>query len=141
MASSRKVTLADASAIIAALDEGDHNHARCAELLRTIRGGDLLTSCAAFAEAMYLLGSRRGWPGRRSLWDLLERGVLRVAPEPRDWTRLAELMGKYRDTPMALADAQLIALAEDLGGLPIFTLDSDFIIYRLRDGSAPTLLP
>jgi predicted nucleic acid-binding protein len=142
MAPPRQVVLADASALVAVLDERDRNHHRCAELLRTIRDSDLLTTCAAFTEAMYLLGSRRGWPGRRALWEVIERGILRVAPEQRDeWSRVAQLMGKYRDTPMALADAQLMALAEDLGGPPIFTLDSDFTIYRLPNGTAPTLLP
>jgi uncharacterized protein len=141
MAPSRQVILADASALVAILDAGDHNHDRCAEFFASIRDGDLLTCCAAFTEAMYLLGSRHGWPGRRALWDLLERGILRVAHEPRDWIHLAELMGKYRDAPMALADAQLMALAEELGGPPICTLDSDFRIYRFADGSAPRMLP
>ena len=90
---------------------------------------------------MYLLGSRRGWSGRQALWELVERGVLRVAPEPTDWTRVAQLMGKYRDTPMALADAQLMALADEMGGPPIFTLDSDFTIYRLANGSVLQMLP
>jgi len=72
----------------------------------------------------------------------LTGGVLQVAPEQRDdWSRVAQLMGMYRDTPMALADAQLMALAADLGEAPIFTLDSHFAIYRLPNGSAPALLP
>jgi hypothetical protein len=84
MASPRRVVLADASALVAVLEERDRNHHGCAELLRTIRDSDPLTTCAAFTEAMYLLGSRHGWPGRRSLWELVESGVLRVAPERRD---------------------------------------------------------
>ena len=111
-----RVILAAASALVAVLDQGDRSHRRCARLLATIRDGDLLTTSAAFTEAMYLLGSRTGWSGRQALWELIERGVLRVAPEPRDWTRVAQLMGKYRDTPMALADAQLMALADEMGG-------------------------
>ena len=89
---------------------------------------------------MYLLGSRRGWSGRQALWELVEREVLRV-PEPPDWTRVAQFMGEHRDTPMALADAQLMALAEEMGGPSIFTLDSDFTIYRLANDSAPQMLP
>jgi uncharacterized protein len=141
VASSRRVILADASALVAILDEGDRNHDRCAALLHSIRNSDLLTTCAAFAEAMYLLGSRLGWPGRRALWELLDRAVLRVAPEPADWSHVAELMARYRDTPMALADAQLMALAAHLDGAPIFTLDSDFYVYRLPNGTAPRVLP
>jgi uncharacterized protein len=141
VAPQRGVILADASALVAALDERDRNHGRSAELLRTVRGGHLLTTCAAFAEAMYLLGSRVGWPGHQALWELVERGVLRVISEAGDWVQVARLMAKYRDTPMALADAQLIALADELDGPPIFTFDSDFAIYRLRNGAAPKMLP
>jgi uncharacterized protein len=137
----RGVILADASALVAALDERDRNHGRSAELLQTIRGAHLLTTCASFAEAMYLLGSRVGWPGHQALWELVERGVLRVISEAGDWVQVARLMAKYRDTPMALADAQLIALADELDGPPIFTFDSDFTIYRLRNGAAPKMLP
>jgi predicted nucleic acid-binding protein len=45
-------------------------------------------------------------------------------------------MEKYRDTPMALADAALVALAEVKGIKRIFTLDSDFGIYRYRGREA-----
>lgn len=141
MAPPRGVILADASALVATIDERDRNHGRSVELLQSIRGAHLLTTCAAFAEAMYLLGSRVGWPGRQALWELVERGVLRVIAEAGDWVQVARLMAKYRDTPMALADAQLIALADELEGPPIFTFDSDFTIYRLRTGAAPEMLP
>ena len=42
---------------------------------------------------------------------------------------------------MAIADAQLLVLADELGDVPIFTFDSDFSIYRLRDGGALDLVP
>ncbi len=45
-------------------------------------------------------------------------------------SRMIVLMQKYHDTPMDLADASLIAVAERLGLKRIFTLDSDFRIYR-----------
>ena len=141
MAAQRGVILADASALVAALDERDSNHGRSAEVLQGICGAHLLTTCAAFAEAMYLLGSRAGWPGHQALWELVERGVLQIMSEAGDWVQVARLMAKYRDTPMALADAQLIALADELDSPPIFTFDSDFTIYRLRNGAAPQMLP
>lgn len=39
------------------------------------------------------------------------------------------LMAKYRDAPMSLADACLVRMAETTG-LPVFTLDSHFAVYR-----------
>ena len=47
----------------------------------------------------------------------------------------------YRNVPMDLADATLVALAESLGERRVFTVDSDFLIYRTRDGEAFELVP
>jgi predicted nucleic acid-binding protein len=54
---------------------------------------------------------------------------------------MQELMDKYRDRPMDLADASLVAAAEFLGCGDIFTLDGDFRIYRLKQGSAFNVIP
>lgn len=42
------------------------------------------------------------------------------------------LMKKYADRPTNLADASLVALAEERELTRIFTLDGDFYIYRLK---------
>ena len=42
-------------------------------------------------------------------------------------------MEQYSDTPMDLADASLVATAEALHLTRIFTLDSDFYVYRIKD--------
>lgn len=41
----------------------------------------------------------------------------------------------------AWADASLVAAAEHLGLDRVFTLDSDFRIYRLADGSTLQIIP
>ncbi len=41
-------------------------------------------------------------------------------------------MNQYADRPMDLADATLVALAEERGDRRIFTLDADFHVYRFR---------
>ncbi len=53
-----------------------------------------------------------------------------------DINRMKALMETYRDTPMDLADASLVATAEALDIRRIFTLDSDFAVYR-RHGREP----
>lgn len=50
-------------------------------------------------------------------------------------------MDQYRDTPMDLADASLVAAAETLGLKRVFTLDRHFYAYRLLDGTALEVLP
>jgi hypothetical protein len=43
---------------------------------------------------------------------------------------MKQLMEQYRNTPMDLADASLVTAAEALNFSRIFTLDSDFYVYR-----------
>ena len=51
------------------------------------------------------------------------------------------LMEEYQDTPMDLADASLVATAEAQGLKRIFTLDSDFYVYRMRDTESFDIIP
>ena len=55
--------------------------------------------------------------------------------------RMAVLMRKYRDTPMDLADASIVAAAERLGAKRVFTLDGDFRIYRMADDLTLECIP
>jgi uncharacterized protein len=41
-------------------------------------------------------------------------------------------MDKYADRPMDRADATLVASAEEQGHRKVFSLDSDFLIYRIN---------
>lgn len=45
-------------------------------------------------------------------------------------------MDKYRDTPMDLAGASLVAIAERRANRRLFTIDSHLRIHRLGDGPA-----
>lgn len=49
---------------------------------------------------------------------------------------LRALHRKYRDRPMSLADACIVRMAELFDGHYVFTLDSDFSIYR-KHGRQP----
>jgi hypothetical protein len=91
---------------------------------------------------MYLVFQAGGYPAQAELWRWRIAGRLALHDLTRDETdRMAALMDKYRDRPMDLADASLVAVAERLGMRRIFTLDSDFHIYRLADGSALECIP
>jgi predicted nucleic acid-binding protein len=58
-----------------------------------------------------------------------------------DEVRCEELMEKYQDRPMDLADSSLVTLAERSGIRRIFTLDSDFRFYRTGDGGTFEIVP
>ena len=93
----------------------------------------MLITWPVFTEAIYLLGDAGGWKAQSSLWTLLTRGDIEIIELPVEAVeRSRYLMEKYSDTPMSLADASLVAVAERLGLKRIFTLDSDFDVYRYR---------
>lgn len=123
--------LTDAGPLVAIIDRGEADHTRCMATLEEL-ASPMLTTWPAFAEAMYLLGDAAGWPGQEPLWRLVRREDLQVAEAGRRTVeRMEALMAKYRDLPMDLADASLVALAEETGLTRIFTLDEHFRLYRL----------
>jgi hypothetical protein len=121
--------LVDAGPLVALIDEADSEHEACVAALKTLRTS-LITVWPAFTEAMYLLG--RSWPGQKALWSRVETGALALAPlDETDAPRMRELMEKYRDLPMDLADAALVRVAERESATQIFTLDrTHFSLYR-----------
>lgn len=124
--------LTDAGPLVALIDADEPDHSLCVRTLGEVEL-PLLTTWPAFTEACYLLGRSRGWRDQEPLWRLVLRGDLVVADlQPSEVTRTAELMEQYASVPMDLADASLVALAESGDHRRIFTLDTDFSIYRLR---------
>ena len=103
--------------------------------------GPLLTTWPAFTEAMYLLGDAAGWKAQRALWGMASEDLQVVDLDSPSVERARALMEKYADVPMSLADASLVALAERRGIARVFTLDSDFGIYRFRGRKAFELVP
>jgi len=135
------VTLADAGPHDALIDAGEPDHERCRDALEELRL-PLVTTWPAFTEAIYLLGRAAGWPAQGALWRMVQRDALILVEFSAELTtRAAELMRQYRDHPMDLADATLVAVAEERGCRRVFSLDSDFRSYRLRGGRHLDLIP
>lgn len=132
--------LVDAGPLVALLDARDQHHEACREALRKARE-PLCTVWPAFTEAMYLL---RGLPeAQEKLWIMFERGAFEILPlDANDAPRMRELMKKYRDRPMDLADAALVHAAEREGIHVILTVDrSDFQVYRISGRKRFRILP
>jgi hypothetical protein len=121
--------LVDAGPLVALIDRGDSHHRRCVDALDTLRD-PLSTVWPAVAEAMYLL--RVSADAQTALWDMINVVGVRFADLGLDdCPRMRELMWKYRDLPMDLADAALVRVAEREGLRRVFTIDrQDFEIYR-----------
>jgi predicted nucleic acid-binding protein len=126
--------LIDAGPLVALLDRSDNEHQQVVATLETIHD-PLVSAWPAVTEAMYLLGF--SWTAQEGLWEMLETGAVTLLPLGKeDVPRMKQLMEKYRDLPMDLADAALVRIAERENIGRIFTLDqSDFRVYRrLRKG-------
>lgn len=128
--------LTDTGPLVALLDADDQHHATCVAALHRLPPEPLLTTWVCLTEAMYLLGAVGGYRYQAALWELRARGRLSLHTlTPAEADRMAALMEQYRDTPMDMADASLVAVAESLSLHRVFTVDTDFYIYRLADGS------
>ena len=98
----------------------------------------LLVCEPVLAEAIYLL--RRYARAQDALFELLHNGALKIAFQIEEHvSELRKLLQKYRDTPMSLADACIVRMAEIHEQHVILTLDSDFSAYR-KHGWGPLML-
>lgn len=132
--------LVDAGPLVALLHRNDANHRRCVDALRAIRD-PLATVWPALTEAMYLLSF--SWLAQKALWEWIETDTVKLLPLERDDApRMKELMRKYRDLPMDLADAALVRVAERERIHSVFTLDRrDFTVYRAARIGRLSLVP
>jgi predicted nucleic acid-binding protein len=135
------MTLTDAGPLVALVDGDDNRHRACTGALPRL-AAPMVTTWPCFTEAMYLIGSAMGHSGQDDLWDFVDSGDLIIhESNPAERSRMRELMAKYKDTPMDLADASLVAAAEVLGVRRIFTVDSDFVVYRLPGKQSFEIVP
>jgi predicted nucleic acid-binding protein len=121
--------LVDTGPLVALLDRSDPDHAACQETLGSLNDS-MVTVWPVVTEAMYML--RAYGQAQEALWEMIEMGAVEILPlGVDDVPRMKELMRKFRDLPMDLADAALVRVAERERLRRIFTLDRrDFQVYR-----------
>ena len=121
--------LVDTGPLVALLDRSDPYHLTCQETLSSL-DDSLVTVWPVVTETMYML--RAYWQAQEALWEMIEMGAVEILPLGiDDIPHMKELMRKYRDLPMDLADAALVRVAERERLRRIFTLDRrDFQVYR-----------
>lgn len=132
--------LIDTGPLVAMICANDRDHAWTVEQFRALPP-PFLTCEPVIAEACFLI-ERRGLSGAVIL-DRIENGLLRIALEMEDHcAALKKLMIRYASVPMSLADSCLVRMSEIYPNSHIFTLDSDFHVYR-RNGrqTIPAIMP
>lgn len=132
--------LVDAGPLVALIHARDENHERCSKAAERIRS-PLVTVWPAFTEAMYLLSF--SWKAQEALWEMVERNALTfLSLNAEDFARMRELMKRYNDRPMDLADAALVRVAEREKLREVFTVDRrDFSVYRPAHVKRLTIVP
>ncbi len=123
-----KPVLLDTGVIVALLDRGEKFHQACSEAVRSLEA-PFVTCEAVIAESCYLL---RDLPGAsEAVIENVIAGILQVPFQlSREALGVKQVLRRYRDRRIDLADACLIRLADEFETADILTLDKDFQIYR-----------
>ena len=132
--------IVDTSALVASIDQSERHHEWVVQQLEQVEP-PLLTCEAVISETWFLLGRVRG--AREAFLPYLEQGQVQVVFSlESELASVLTLMNRYESVPASLADAELVRMAELHPQSSVFTLDSDFQIYRKhRDMPIPLIFP
>lgn len=132
--------IVDMGVLVALIDRRDRYHAWVTEQLTQI-APPLLTCEAVISETWFLL--QRVKNGRGTLLQLLNHRQIEVQLDlDAELATVVALLTRYQSVPVSLADAELVRMAELYSNSSVFTLDSDFQIYRKnRDHLIPLISP
>jgi predicted nucleic acid-binding protein len=129
-----KPTITDTGILVALIDDDDYWHEWAKRKAATLQP-PFLTCETVIAEACYLL--RHVHQGEQQVLAMVADAFVQIdfslSMEARE---VKALMKKYENVPMSLADACLVRMSELRGTAEVFTLDSDFRIYR-KNGREP----
>ena len=132
--------IVDAGPLVAMMVRTDDHHVWALDRLRELPP-PFLTCEPVLAEVAHLV--RRVRHGLERFVELLMSDLLRVEFDlMTEWVAVGRLLRKYADRPMSLADACLVRMSELWPEAPVFTLDSDFRVYRRnKRQSLPLICP
>jgi predicted nucleic acid-binding protein len=136
------VILLDTSGLLSAIDASQTHHAAAAKALHATEP-PLLLSPFVLAELDYLLATRVGSKAEIALLDEVANRAYQLEPfDPEDVRRATEVVRRYSDLDLGLADASIVVLADRHGILDVLTLDErHFRTVRRGDGRPFRLRP
>jgi len=118
----------DTGPLVAFLNRRDIHHGWARARLDDIRP-PLLTCESVLSEACFLVRTLPA--GQDAVLDLVARGIVEVSYSlAGEVLRLRQLMARYADQPMSLADACLVRMAELHPASAVLTTDGHFRVYR-----------
>lgn len=126
--------IADTGFWLALANQNDRYHHTAKEALA---GTDspLITTWPVVTETCHLLLHKLGMSSQMAFIKSYQKNAFQIFElQESHVTRMIELMKKYADLPMDLADASLVVLAEHLGDGKILSTDQrDFRTYRWKN--------
>lgn len=124
----KKRVIVDTGPLVAFINRSDKYHDWTSEQFAQLNP-PFFTCEAVLSEVCFLL--RNTVNGPQNIFKLLERELLRIPFKlESEANAVINLMKKYKNIPMSLADACLVRMSEQISDSVICTLDSDFRIYR-----------
>ena len=133
-----KTWLIDTGPLVALLVGDEHQHLWAVEQCKAAPP-TVLTCDAVISEALFLL--KREGHDTDLLFALVDAGFLRSEFDFQAECRpVRALMRRYRERPMAFADACLVRMAELRPEAVVWTLDRDFLFYRKQGRQSLSLV-
>jgi predicted nucleic acid-binding protein len=136
----RENIILDTGPLVAFLNRRDKFHDWAMEHWGQIQPS-MLTCEAVLSEACFLLAGTSS--GIDSVMEMIHRKIIVISFHLEEHIQpVKRLLLKYRSVPMSLADACLVKMSELHPESRIFTLDSDFNLYRKnRRRIIPAIMP
>lgn len=134
--------IADTSGLLALFNRTEHEHEA---VHRLVAGLDrpLIVSPYVVAELDYLIATRVGVTAELAVLAELASGAYELAPfDASDVVRATEVIERYSDQALGLADASIVVLADRSGTRELLSLDHrHFDVVRPITGGRFKLLP
>ncbi len=123
-----KPTIADTGIIVAFLSNQDQWREWTLSQMQSV-SAPYLTCEAVITEACFLMQNSPN--GKQDVLSLVEAGILQIDFSlSNEISEIKKLIKKYDSVPMDFADACLVRMSELIENSVVFTVDSDFLIYR-----------
>jgi uncharacterized protein len=132
------VAIVDTGPLVAFVDRAERHHDWVAERFEELEA-PLLVCEPVLAETMYLLA--RYPKAQDVVLELIHNGALSIAFRIDEHIgALRNLLRKYQNIPMSLADACIVRMSEIHERHAVLTLDSDFLVYRKHGRASLTVI-
>lgn len=123
-----KPNIFDSGVLVALIDKREQFHLWATEQTQNLNP-PFITCEAVITETCFLL--RHIHQGKEAVLSMIEDEILQIDFSlSSEISKIKTLMNKYENVPMSLADACLVRMSELIDNSVVFTLDSDFLIYR-----------